>query len=91
MQSNAYEAWHMDQVAITLFRLGLDPASGALRENILSVDLPAVLGLRGGTRRNADTVFRDDPGARGQFLAALKAQSRMPGAAALIAWLEARG
>ena len=82
--------WHFDRLAIAMFRLLDSSPDSVLRDNLVSVDLPNLLGiLAGHDVRTAKEVFRDYPRDR---LVAERALQRYHGEAStakLLAWLNA--
>jgi hypothetical protein len=80
--------WHFDRLAITMFRLLGSSSEALFRDNLVSVDLPNLLGLTGGdTVRTANQVFHDHPQDRLATERTLRNYHGDSSTAALLAWL----
>jgi len=79
--------WHFDRLAIAMFRLLGSSSDALFRDNLVSVDLPNLLGLTGGdTVRTASQVFHDHPQDRLATERTLRNYHGDSSTAALLAW-----
>jgi len=88
-QNPAFGDRQFNRMVATLLRVGILGQAGPLEENLLTVDIPALVGLRGGEPRPASVVFEGDAAARTALLQALRSRPDRPGAALLVPWLAA--
>lgn len=87
-RSQTFSDYHVNRLVIALFHIAFETKVPQMRENLFSIDLPNLLGLKGGaTRRSVEEVFREFPGTREKFLHSINSYAGDPNADRLAGWL----
>jgi hypothetical protein len=85
----AFGEREFNRMVAALLQFGIGGRAMSLQENLLTIDVPALVGLRGGEARTAAAVFDGDAPTRSALLKALRERPQTPGADLLVPWLAA--